>query len=148
MQAKATAQWSGRNEGVLPTGRRVGDERPLGIPLARRVPANVLRDRSVDVLTPTDLAHRHRAYRHRVMMGPTYRADLWAALEAHPGLSPAELARRTYASFASAWQTKRAFVIFFRPSEKDRARRTGLRELTHMTEEFGGYDAEEKPKRR
>jgi hypothetical protein len=39
-------------------------------------------------------------------MGPTYRADVWVALEAAPHLSVAELARRTYASFATAWQAK------------------------------------------
>lgn len=76
-----------------------------------RVPGNVLRDRRKDVLTPTELARRHRAYCLRVMIGPTFRADLWAALEAAPGLSAAELARRTYASFASAWGVRRDFQI-------------------------------------
>jgi hypothetical protein len=76
-----------------------------------RVPANTLRDRPGDVAPPEDLARRHRAYHHRVMMGASYRADCWAALEAEPGLSAAELARRTYASFATAWHVKRDFVI-------------------------------------
>src|SRR6266851_5327514 len=44
-------------------------------------------------------------------MGPTYRADVWVALEAAPHLSVAELARRTYASFATAWQAKQDFEI-------------------------------------
>ncbi len=44
-------------------------------------------------------------------MGPTYRADVWVALEAAPHLSAAELARRTYASFATAWQVKQDFEI-------------------------------------
>ena len=44
-------------------------------------------------------------------MGPTYRADVWVALEAAPHLSAAELARRTYASFATAWQAKQDFEI-------------------------------------
>ncbi|MBI5627907.1 MAG: hypothetical protein HY953_03225, partial [Candidatus Rokubacteria bacterium] len=74
--------------------------------LPLRVPANVLRDRSADVLSPAALARRHLAYRWRVIMGATYRADVWAALEAHPALSAAELARRTYASFATAWLAK------------------------------------------
>jgi hypothetical protein len=90
--------------------RRHGeDPRFTGGPL--RVPANVLRDRPKDVLTPTELGRRHRAYRFRVMMGPTYRADLWSALEAEPELSAAEMARRTYASFASAWGVRRDFGI-------------------------------------
>ena len=75
-----------------------------------RVPANILRDRAADVLTPTELARRHRAFRRRVMMGPGYRADMWAALEAEPRLSAADLARRTYGSFATAWNVRRAFA--------------------------------------
>jgi hypothetical protein len=31
---------------------------------------------------------------------------MWAELEGDPTLSPAQLARRTYGSFASAWQVK------------------------------------------
>jgi hypothetical protein len=71
------------------------------------VPANVLRDRPRDVLSPGDLATRHRDYRQRIIMGPTYRADMWALLRDEPHLSAAELARRTYGSFATAWQVKR-----------------------------------------
>lgn len=86
-------------------GRAGEDGRFGGGPL--RVPAKGLRDRRVDVLSPAELAERHRAYRYRVLMGPSYRADMWAALEADPSLSAAELARRTYGSFATAWQVKR-----------------------------------------
>jgi hypothetical protein len=80
-----------------------------------RVPANVLRDRAADVLSPRELALRHRAYRSRLRMGPTYRADVWVTLEAAPHLSTAELARRTYASFATAWQAKQDFEILDGP---------------------------------
>ena len=74
-----------------------------------RAPASVLRDRPADVLTPAELARRHRAYRWRLVIGPTYRADMWAALEREPTLSAAALARRTYGSFATAWQVRRDF---------------------------------------
>ena len=70
------------------------------------VPANVLRARESDILTPGELARRHRVYRWRLLVGPSYRADMWAALEAEPGLNAAELARRTYGSFSTAWQVK------------------------------------------
>ena len=76
-----------------------------------RVPANVLRSRSADVLLPEELAKRHRAYRFRVMMGPTYRADMWAAMEDDPSISVSELARRTYGSFATAFQVKRDWQL-------------------------------------
>jgi hypothetical protein len=71
-----------------------------------RVPANLLRDRETDVLSPAELVKRHIAYRYRVMMGPSYRADMWGALQADPSLSPAELARRAHGSFATAWHVK------------------------------------------
>ena len=77
------------------------------------MPAKVLRDRPADVLTPAELARRHRAYRWRVIMCPTYRADVWAALEADPTLSAAALARQTYASFATAWQVKRDHAVLW-----------------------------------
>ena len=85
-----------------------------------RVPANLLRDRPGDIASPETLSRRHRAYRWRIMMGPSYRADCWAGLEADPRLSAAALARRAYASFATAWQVKRDFAIVGRhrrPSE-------------------------------
>jgi hypothetical protein len=88
-------------------GRRGEDPRFAGSRL--RVPAGVLRDRAADVLTPRELARRHRVYRARIQIGPSYRADMWAALEAEPGLPPAELARRAYGSFATAWQVKNDF---------------------------------------
>ena len=95
---------------LLPTGtdylieRRGEDIRFRGSSL--RVPADALRSRPQDVATAGELARTHRAYRQRIRMGPTYRADMWAALEDDPTLSVAELARRTYGSFATAWQVR------------------------------------------
>jgi hypothetical protein len=83
---------------------------------ALRVPANVLRDRKADVLAPAELARRNPAFRYRIMMGPSYRADMWAALEAEPQLAAAELARRTYGSFATAWNVRKAFATLSRSS--------------------------------
>jgi hypothetical protein len=100
--------------------RRHGED-PRFAATCLRVPANVLRDRPDDVLSPEQLAGRHGAYRQRVIMGPSYRADLWAALAAQPTLSAAELARRTYASFASAWQVRRDFAIVAASVEREPA---------------------------
>lgn len=77
-----------------------------------RVPANVLRDRVGDVLGPEELAAQHSAYRWRLAIGPTYRADMWATLERRPDLPAASLARATYGSFASAWQARRDHGIW------------------------------------
>jgi hypothetical protein len=78
---------------------------------AKRVPAGVLRDRDSDVMPPAELSRIHRAYRYRILMGPTYRADMWSALEYDSSLSVSELAKRTYGSFATAWQIKHDFSI-------------------------------------
>lgn len=86
--------------------RRHGED-PRFAPSALVVPANVLRDRPSDVLTPAELAARHRPYRYRVLVGPGPRADLLAALEANPSLSTATLARRAYSSFSLASAVKR-----------------------------------------
>ena len=90
--------------------RRSGeDPRFAGGPLI--VPGKVLRDRKADVLTPAELAQKHGAYRRRILLGPSYRADMWAELEADPSLPAAELARRTYGSFATAWHVKQDWQV-------------------------------------
>ena len=116
---KIEGLYTGKALDLLPVGtdfqlrRRGVDERFTDGPL--RVPTGTLRDRAVDVLTPAELARGHRAYHHRVLIGPTYRADMWALLENDPQLSPAMLARRTYGSFSTAWQVKRDFNIITEP---------------------------------
>ncbi len=74
-----------------------------------RVPDGTLRRRTGDVLAPHDLARLHSAYRHRVLIGASYRADAWAALVSNTGLTPSALARLTYSSFATAWHVKQDF---------------------------------------
>lgn len=76
-----------------------------------RVPAGVLRDRPGDVLSPSELARLHETYRRRILLGPSYRADMWAELERDPTLSASELARRAYGSFATAWHVKRDWDV-------------------------------------
>ncbi|MEZ4360107.1 MAG: hypothetical protein R3B48_08000 [Kofleriaceae bacterium] len=94
---------------LLPTGtafqlqRRGDDERFAGSRL--RVPRGTLRDRPEDVLAPELLVQRHAGYRHRVLLGPSFRADVWTILERSPDLSVAEVARAAACSFATAWQT-------------------------------------------
>ena len=85
------------------------DARFKGSPL--RVDARVLRDRVADVLTPKELATRHAGYRWRLIIGPTYRADLWALLTKDSNLRVSELGRRAYASVGVAWEVKRDFAL-------------------------------------
>ncbi|MBM3268006.1 MAG: hypothetical protein FJZ01_10195 [Candidatus Sericytochromatia bacterium] len=84
-----------------------------------RIPPNVLRSRPEDILSPSELAARHPGYRWRVVIGPTYRADAWAELSQNPDLPAAELARRAYASFATAWLVRRDFQIVRQSSRSD-----------------------------
>lgn len=88
-----------------------GGEDPRFRDTALRIPTGVLRGRTADVLTPAQLARRHRTYYYRVLMGPSYRSDAWAALEQNPELAPSDLARRTYCSFATAWQVKQDWEL-------------------------------------
>lgn len=109
-----TAYRGGRLD-LLPTGteflvKRSGeDSRFSEGPL--RVPEKTLRHRPKDILTPTELAKRHSTYRTRLILGPTYRADMWAIIENEPELSASELARQAYGSFATAWQVKKDWNI-------------------------------------
>ena len=120
--ARLGRRYRGPRIDLLPTGtdfqvdRHGEDARFAGTCL--RVPANVLRDRPADVLSPVGLAEQHRPYSWRLVIGATYRADMWAALEQMPGLSPSTLARVTYGSFATAWQVKRDFGMWRHPHRR------------------------------
>ena len=100
---------------LLPTGtefqikRRGEDERFTGSKL--RVPKGTLRDRHEDVLPPEVLVRRHAGYRNRVLMGPSFRADVWTALEHAPDLSIADIARKASCSFATAWQAAQDYRL-------------------------------------
>jgi hypothetical protein len=89
--------------------RRGADERFAASAL--RVPRGTLRDRAGDVVSPEGLVRRHAGYRNRVLMGPTWRADVWTILEQAPELSVAEVARRASCSFATAWQVAQDFRL-------------------------------------
>lgn len=90
-------------------GRRGEDERYAGSKV--RVPKGTLRDRVEDVLSPEKLVRRHAGYRNRVLMGPTWRADVWTVLETAQDLTISEVARRASCSFATAWQAAQDFKL-------------------------------------
>jgi hypothetical protein len=113
--ARLTQGYQGEPVDLLATGtafhlRRAGED-PRFVGSSLRVPAGVLRDRKDDVLKPAELAQRHRTYRRRILLGPSYRADMWSELDRAPDLTAAELARRTYGSFATAWQVKQDWAL-------------------------------------
>jgi hypothetical protein len=89
--------------------RRGEDPRFIGSKL--KVPAGTLRDRDDDVLSPVALARQHAGYRNRLLMGPTWRADVWTVIERAPELTVAEVARKASCSFATAWQVVQDFKL-------------------------------------
>lgn len=77
-----------------------------------RVPKKAgLRHRPSDILSPAELAKTHLPYRYRLIIGPSYRADMWAQLELDETLSASKLAHLSYGSFATAWQVKREWEL-------------------------------------
>jgi hypothetical protein len=113
--ARLAAGYQGAPVDLLPVGtafqlaRRGEDERFVASKL--RVPKGTLRDRAVDVLSPTELVRRHAGYRNRVLMGPTWRADVWTVLQQDPDLTVTETARRVSCSFATAWEVTQDFRL-------------------------------------
>jgi len=113
--ARLRGIYEGERVGLLAVGtrfhveRRGEDARFTGTSLV--VPAQTLRRRPADVLPPVELAKVHAGYRNRVHLGPSWRADVWTVLEKRPELSTAEVARRAYCAFATAWQAKRDFDL-------------------------------------
>ena len=91
-------------------GRHGEDSRFKGTAL--RVPDKAgLRHRPSDILSLHELSRIHLPYHYRLIIGPTYRADMWAQLELISDMSAAELARSCYGSFATAWNVKREWGI-------------------------------------
>lgn len=113
--ARLATAYVGAPVDLLPTGtefqiqRRGEDERFTESKL--RVPKATLRDRNDDVLSPEALVRRHAGYRNRVLMGPSFRADVWTTLEHAPDLSIADVARKASCSFATAWQTAQDYRL-------------------------------------
>lgn len=76
-----------------------------------RVPGKTLRHRLDDIETPSELSKKHSDYYHRVLIGATYRADQISILKMGTELTASELARATYSSFKTAWDTKNDWGI-------------------------------------
>ena len=113
--ARLAGAYEGAPIDLLPTGtefqikRRGEDPRFTGSKL--RVPKGTLRDRREDVLSPETLGRRHAGYRNRVLMGPSFRADAWTALQQAPDMSIADIARKASCSFATAWQVAQDYRL-------------------------------------
>lgn len=75
-----------------------------------------LRRRLQDIATPEELVKMHDDYYHRILIGSTYRADMVALHKKSPKITASELARRTYGSFATAWEVMRDLSLLQKKS--------------------------------
>ena len=78
------------------------DERFIG---SKMLVANkTLRSRLDDIASSKELASKHQDYFYRVLIGPSYRADMISHLSRNSSLTASQLAKNTYGSFATAWE--------------------------------------------
>ena len=63
-----------------------------------------LRSRPEDILTSIELAQKHHDYYYRILIGPSYRADMISHYTQNSSLTASQLAKNTYGSFATAWE--------------------------------------------
>jgi hypothetical protein len=90
--------------------RRSGED-PRFAGTALRVHEKLLRSRVADVASPAQVARHHRLYLRRVQFGPNYRADVWAALDDRPEVSPAEIARGVGCAYETARSVSRDWKL-------------------------------------
>ena len=57
------------------------------------------------------VAKKHLSYCYRVMMGPSYRADLWALLDREPNTSAYALGKKAHCSYRTAYIAKKDYEI-------------------------------------
>ncbi len=60
---------------------------------------------------PAEFAKQHAAKRWRLVIGPTFLADMWAALEKDSAISAAALARRVYGRVCYGMARESDFAI-------------------------------------
>ncbi|MBF0362410.1 MAG: hypothetical protein HQK49_15440 [Oligoflexia bacterium] len=69
-----------------------------------KVPANgLIRIREKDTVSPSELCKINPFYKWRTIIGPSYRADMWALAENNKNTKASELARKSHGSFATAY---------------------------------------------
>ncbi|MBF0206085.1 MAG: hypothetical protein HQK53_04275 [Oligoflexia bacterium] len=78
-------------------------EDPIFVNSSLKVPGNgLIRIRERDTMSPSELCKINTFYRWRTIIGPSYRADMWALAENNSNTKAAELARKCHGSFATA----------------------------------------------
>ena len=76
------------------------------------VPKKMLVKKDWLVLSPQKMINHHLDYRWRLIIGPTFRADMWSQLEQNHSLAAATIAKKSYGSYATAYRAKKEFEIY------------------------------------
>jgi len=83
-----------------------------------RIPKGYFSERPHQIFPVSIIAKNHLPYRYRVMMGSSYRADLWALLESDSNMSAYALGKKAYCSYRSAYIAKKDYEILKRTSSE------------------------------
>ena len=76
-----------------------------------RVPEGYFSERPNQIFPVSVIAKNHLPYRYRVMMGPSYRADLWALLDNDPSISAYALGKKAHCSYRAAYIAKKDYKL-------------------------------------
>ena len=76
-----------------------------------RIPKGYFPERLKQIFSGSIVAKNHLPYRYRLMMGPSYRADLWALLKRYPTLSAYSLGKKAYCSYRTAYIAKKDYEL-------------------------------------
>lgn len=74
------------------------------------VPKNFFPHRGEQIFSPHKLAQWHAGYQCRVIMGASYRADVWSCLQQDPSMSAHALAKKNHCSYRTAYSVKKDFM--------------------------------------
>ena len=76
-----------------------------------RVPKGYFSERPHQIFPESVVAKNHLPYRYRVMMGPSYRADLWALQDSDPNISAYALGKKAHCSYRAAYIAKKDYEL-------------------------------------
>ena len=76
-----------------------------------QLPKGYFSERPNQILPSSIIAESHLPYRYRLMMGASYRADVWALIKRNSGISAYALAKKAYCSYRTAYITKKDYEM-------------------------------------
>ena len=74
-----------------------------------RIPNGYFSKRPNQIFPSSIIAKNHLSYRYRLMMGSSYRADIWAIMKRNSGISAYALAKKAHCSYRTAYIVKKDY---------------------------------------